>query len=69
MNAVKTVRKRKAPQTPAEFHALGAILDREINSLRLAARERFVFKARTWDELERFQAQRLLTRQGAAHQR
>jgi hypothetical protein len=63
MNAMKTVGKRKGPQTPAEFHALGAILDAEINSLRSSARERFVFKARTWDELERWQAQRLLVRQ------
>jgi hypothetical protein len=66
MNAIKTVGKRKQPQTPAEFHALGAILDREIESLRSSARERFVFKARTWDELERWQAQRLLGRQRAA---
>jgi hypothetical protein len=69
MNAIKTVGKRKPPQTPAEFHALGAILDREIESLRSSPRERFVLKARTWDELERFQAQRLLTRQRAARQR
>jgi hypothetical protein len=68
MNAIKTVRKRKRPQTPAEFHALGAKLDGEINSLRSSARERFVFKARTWNELERFQAQRLLARQRAARQ-
>jgi hypothetical protein len=66
MNAIKTVGKRKRPQTPAEFHALGAILDGEIESLRSSARERFVFKARTWDELERFQAQRLLARQHSA---
>ena len=69
MNAIKTVGKRKRPQTPAEFHALGAILDREVKSLRSSARECFVFKARTWDELERFQAQRLLERQRAARQR
>jgi len=69
MNAIKTVGKRKRPQTPAEFHALGATLDREIESLRSSARERFVFKARTWDELERWQAQRLLAQQRAAHQR
>ena len=63
MNSTKTVRKRKRPQTPTEFHALGATLDREIESLRSSARERFVFKARTWEDLERFQAQRLLARQ------
>lgn len=65
MNALKTVGRRKEPKTPAEFYALGAILDGEINSLRSSARERFIFKARTWDELERFQAQRLLNRQRA----
>jgi len=69
MNAIKTVGKRKPPQTPAEFHALGATLDAEIESLRSSPRERFIFKARTWDELERFQAQRLLARQRAARQR
>jgi hypothetical protein len=69
MNALKTVGKRKRPQTPAEFHALGATLDREIESLRSTPRERFVFKARTWDELERFQAERLLARQRAVRQR
>jgi hypothetical protein len=65
----KTVGKRKQPKTPAEFYALGAILDREIESLRSSPREHFVFKARTWDELERFQAQRLLARQRTARQR
>jgi hypothetical protein len=65
MNALKTVGKRKRPKTPAEFHALGAILDDEINALRSSARESFIFKARTWDELERFQAQRLLNRHRA----
>jgi hypothetical protein len=69
MNAIKTVGKRKPPHTPAEFRALGAILDREMESLRSSPREGFIFKARTWDELERFQAQRLLTRQRAARQR
>lgn len=69
MNAIKTVGKRKPPQTPAEFHALGAILDGEIESLRPSPRERFVFKARTWGDLERFQTQRLLARQRAARER
>lgn len=69
MNAIKTVGTRNRPQTPAEFNALGTTLDAEIESLRSSARERFVFKARTWDELERFQAQRLLARQRAARQR
>ncbi|PYJ10898.1 MAG: hypothetical protein DMF06_04930 [Verrucomicrobia bacterium] len=66
MNAAKTVGKRTRPETPEEFHALGAVLDREIESLRSSPRERFVFRARTWDELERFQAQRLLARQRTA---
>jgi hypothetical protein len=69
MNARKTAGRRKRPQTPAEFHALGAKLDGEIESLRSSPRERFIFKARTWDELERFQAQRRLARQRAARQR
>lgn len=66
MNATKTVGKRKAPQTPAEFHALAAALDRENEALRRGPRESFVFKARTWDELERFQAGRLLARSRAS---
>ena len=69
MNAIKTVGKRKLPQTPAEFHTLGATLDREIESLRSSPRERFVFKARRWEDLERFQARRLLARQRAARER
>jgi hypothetical protein len=68
MNALKTVGKRNPPQTPAEFHALGAKLDCEIESLRVTPRERFIFKARTWDELERFQAQRLQARSRATRQ-
>jgi hypothetical protein len=67
MNALKVVSKRKPPQTPAEFHALGAKLDREMQLLRRTPRESFVFKARTWEELERWQAQRLLARHRAAH--
>jgi len=66
MNATKIVGKRKTPRTPAEFHALGVILDREIEALRRGPRESFVFKARTWDDLERFQTQRLRARQDAA---
>jgi hypothetical protein len=57
MKAIKVVGRRKAPKTPEEFHALGARLDREIDLLRTSARQRgFVFKARTWEELERWQA-------------
>jgi hypothetical protein len=69
MNALKTVGKRKPPQTPAEFHALGAALDREVELLRSSPRERFVFKARTWDELERWQAERLQARHRASRLR
>jgi hypothetical protein len=69
MNATKTVGKRRHPRTPADFHALGAILDREIEALRTGPRESFVFKARTWDELERFQTERLRARQRAAARR
>jgi hypothetical protein len=69
MNATKVVGKRRHPRTPADFHELGAILDREIEALRAGPRERFVFKARTWDELERFQTERLRARQRAAARR
>jgi hypothetical protein len=66
MNATKIVGKRKPPQTPAEFHALAAALDRENEALRHGRRESFIFKARTWDELERFQAERLPARSRAS---
>lgn len=66
MNATKIVGKRKPPQTPAEFHLLAAALDRENEALRRGPREKFIFKARTWDELERFQAERLLARSRAS---
>jgi hypothetical protein len=63
MNAIKVVGRRKAPQTPEEFHALGARLDREAALLRASFRSRgFVFKARTWKELERWEANRLARR-------
>ena len=59
MNASKVVGKRKAPQTPAEFHALGARLDRELSIVRPFARKRgFVFKARTWDDLAKWESRR-----------
>jgi hypothetical protein len=66
MNAIKIVGKRKPPRTPAEFHALAAALDRETEALRRGPRESFIFKARSWDELERFQAKRLLARSRAS---
>jgi len=65
----KTVGKRPPPKTPEEFHALGAILDREIEALRVGPRDSFVFKARTWEDLERFQTERLRARQRAAARR
>jgi hypothetical protein len=61
MNALKIVGRRKAPRTPAEFHALGAGLDREASIVRPFTRKRgFVFKARTWDELARWESQRAI---------
>src|SRR5438552_17652094 len=51
MNRSKVVGQRKA-RTPAEFHALGARLDRELSVVRPFTRKRgFIFKARTWDGL------------------
>jgi hypothetical protein len=40
MRASKVVDRRKAPQTPAEFHALGARLDRELSVVRPFTRKR-----------------------------
>ena len=60
MNAAKVVGRRKAPQTPAEFHALGARLDRELSVVKPFVRKRgFVFKARTWDDLAKWESHRL----------
>jgi len=61
MNRSKVVGHRK-PRTPAEFHALGARLDRELSVVRPFTRKRgFVFKARTWDELANWESQRLIS--------
>lgn len=61
MNATKIVGRRKAPSTPAEFHALGAKLDRELSIVKPFVRKRgFVFKARTWDELAEWESRRSL---------
>jgi hypothetical protein len=63
MNTVKIVGRRKRPATPEEFHALGAQLDREAQSIASGQRERgFVFKAKSWDELEQWQLNRLRAR-------
>jgi hypothetical protein len=62
MSAQKVVGSREAPRTPAEFHALGARLDRELSVVRPFTRKRgFVFKARTWDELAKWESRRALT--------
>jgi hypothetical protein len=68
MRASKVVGKRKAPQTPAEFHALGARLDRELSVVKPFTRKRgFVFKARSWDDLARWELQRLIKEQRQRH--
>jgi hypothetical protein len=60
MNQSKVVGQRKA-RTPAEFHALGARMDRELSVVRPFTRKHgFVFKARTWDELAQWESQRLI---------
>jgi hypothetical protein len=57
----KVVGHRKPPRTPQEFHALGARLDRELAVVRPFSRKRgFVFKARTWDDLAKWESQRLV---------
>jgi hypothetical protein len=58
----KTVGKRRAPKTPEEFHALGARLDRELELVGPQRERGFVFKARTWDELERWERDRRIAR-------
>jgi len=54
----KTVGKRKGPQTPAEFHALGAKLDLEARTLDPHRPRGFVVRFRTWDDLERWKRER-----------
>jgi hypothetical protein len=69
MKALKIVGRRKPPRTPEEFHALGARLDREFSVVKPFTRKRgFVFKARTWDELERWESQRLIAEHRQRHQ-
>jgi len=61
MNLSKVVGRRKRPRTPAEFHALGARLDREVSIVTPYTRKRgFVFKARSWNELADWELQRFL---------
>jgi hypothetical protein len=64
----KVVGHRTAPQTPQEFYALGARLDRELAVVRPFSRKRgFVFKARTWDELAEWESQRLVKEHRQRH--
>jgi hypothetical protein len=68
MNATKVVGQRRPPRTPAEFHALGARLDRELAVTKPFARKRgFVFKARSWDELAQWEAQRSIEQHRPRH--
>ena len=69
MNATKVVGRRKPPRTPAEFHALGARLDRELAVVSPFTRKHgFVFKARTWDELAKWELQRFIEEHRRGHQ-
>ena len=56
----KTVGHRKSPKTPEEFHALGAKLDQDAKVIGPPRRRGFVFKAPSWEELERWEKDRLL---------
>jgi hypothetical protein len=59
MKATKIVSRRKRPQTPEEFHALGSQLDHELSIVRPFTRKRgFVFKARTWEECADWESRR-----------
>jgi hypothetical protein len=62
MDQPKIVGHRKPARTPQEFYALGARLDRELSVIRPFNRKRgFVFKARTWDELAKWESRRLVS--------
>lgn len=57
MSPAKIVGQRRGPQTPAEFHARSVRLEREVDLLNPFPRPRgFVFKARTWQEWEKWRA-------------
>jgi hypothetical protein len=61
MKPSKVVSRRKAPQTPADFHALGASLDRELSVVGPFPRKRgFVVNARTWKDLAEWESRRAL---------
>jgi Trm5-related predicted tRNA methylase len=55
----KTVGKQM-PKTPEEFHALGARLDLEARVLDPDRPHGFVVKFRTWEDLERWEKNRLI---------
>jgi hypothetical protein len=53
----KVVGRRRAPETPHERHERAWRLEREVELLHPWPRPRgFVFKARTWEEYERWRA-------------
>ena len=63
MPSIRVIGQRKEPKTPEEFYALGEQLDREAKVLAPFPRNRgFVFKARTWDDLKRFEDERARAR-------
>jgi hypothetical protein len=67
----KIVGKRKQLQTPAEFHALGVQLDRELAVVKPFVRKRgFVVKARSWEEMAEWEKRRASeeAQQGAMHE-
>jgi hypothetical protein len=68
MSTSKVVGRRRAPRNAAEFHALGARLDRELSIVRPFTRKHgFVFKARTWDELAKWESQRFIEEHRTRH--
>jgi hypothetical protein len=58
----KTVGKRPSACTPEEFHALGAKLDLEAKALDPDRPHGFVVKFRTWEDLGRWEKNRLIER-------
>lgn len=56
----KIVGSRPPPKTPEEFYALGAKLDLEAKVLDPNRPSGFILKFRTWDDLERWEKNRLL---------
>jgi hypothetical protein len=56
----KTVGKRPLATTAEEFHALGAKLDLEARALDPNRPHGYVVKFRTWEDLDRWEKNRLL---------